>query len=128
MRIYLQHIGVRSSHDVDSLIEDRLVALSERQFIEAAHVKIERRADSSPPFRVSVTLEVPGTDFSVVSDDWTATAAAIKAVEQLSLKIARRLRKRRSSRVLASEKLAPARTPRWRGSAGRRGKVGRALR
>ena len=113
MRIHVQHIGVRSSDAVDSYLEDRLVALSERQTIEVARVRIERRPTASPPFRVSLALEVPGKDYSVASEEWTATGAAMKALNCLHRKVEGRLRKRRTSALPEAAKRAPARIPGW---------------
>lgn len=90
MKMTVQHINVRSTDSVDSLVEDRILALQPRLEIEEARVRLEHRYDLSPPFRVSIDIVTPGPDLHAEDQDHTLKAAIAKVMETLEAKIAER--------------------------------------
>jgi ribosome-associated translation inhibitor RaiA len=84
---------------LDTLIEDRILALEEDVQIDEARVRLECRWDESPGFRVAIHIVTPGPDLVVESSDHTLEAAIAKAVSQLEQKIranaGNRLKRRR---------------------------------
>lgn len=110
MKLTVQHHHVRSSDELDSLIENRILALQPRLHIEEALVRLECRFQESPAFAVRVQLVVPGPDLLVEGRDHTLKAAFAKVMQQLDEQIA--LRSRRRGRKVRSNLSAPAsRTP-----------------
>ena len=59
MKLNVQHIYIRSTDAVDTLIENRIIALQPRLQIEEANVRLEHRREISPAFRVHVHLVTP---------------------------------------------------------------------
>lgn len=96
MNITIQHRHLRSTHALDALIENRLLALQDRRLIEEARVRLEFRAPSSPAFQVGIEVVTPGPDLFVEAADHTLAVAIQKAFAQLEAMIAdRELRRRR---------------------------------
>ena len=97
MKINIQHSHVRSTDELDSLVEDRIMALQSKLVIEGATVRLEYRHEASPPFKVSVHLVTPGPDVFADGCDHTMRAAIGKAIggleEQISSRAQKRLRR-----------------------------------
>lgn len=95
MKLTLQHHNLRSTDELDSLIEERILALQPRLQIDEANVRLEHRQESSPPFRVHVHLVTPGPDVAAEGRDHTLRAAIEKVTVALESRIDDRLEKRR---------------------------------
>jgi ribosome-associated translation inhibitor RaiA len=96
MKLTVQHHHLRSSDDLDSLIENRILALQPRLQIDEAHVRLECRFEKSPAFSVHVHLVTPGPDVFAESRDHTIRAAIKKVLTQVEAKITNRFEKRRA--------------------------------
>jgi len=94
MKLNVQHIHIRSTDAVDTLIEDRIIALQPRLQIEEANVRLEHRREISPAFRVHVHLVTPGPDVLAEGRDHTIRAAVEKVMADLEQKITNRWLKR----------------------------------
>ena len=94
MKLTVQHHHLRSTAELDSLIEERIIALQPRLHIEEANVRLERRHEESPPFSVRVHLVTPGPDVVAQSCDYTLHAAIGKVMAELENHIGRRALKR----------------------------------
>jgi len=106
MKLTVQHFHVRSCDELDSLIEDRILALRHGIEIEEARVRLACRYDESPAFSVHIHLVTPGPDVYAESRDHTLRAAVEKAIGQLENQIGGRHQKR--LRRLRSNLQAPA--------------------
>ena len=95
MKLTLQHHNLRSTDALDSLIEERILALQPRLQIDEANVRLEYRRESSPPFRVHVHLVTPGPDMFAEGRDHTLRAAIQKVTAALEARLGDRLDKRR---------------------------------
>ena len=109
MKLTVQHHHLRSTDELDSLIEERILALQSRLQIEEATVRLQRRHEESPPFRVCVHLVTPGPDVVAEGCDHTLHAAIGKMMAELDTQIGRRAQKR--VRRLRSNLQAPPRMP-----------------
>ena len=98
MKLNVQHIHIRSTDAVDTLIEDRIIALQPRLQIEEANVRLEHQQESSPAFHVHVQLVTPGQDLLAEGRDHTIRAAIDKVMADLEQKITIRWF-RRSQRI-----------------------------
>ncbi|HAV62100.1 MAG TPA: hypothetical protein DCY13_07010 [Verrucomicrobiales bacterium] len=98
MKLTVQHLNVRSTDEIDSLVEARLLAVSRRRRIDEAMVRLEERRHLSPPFRVSMHLVTPGPDYRVEAVEHSLQAAVHKAQAALVLQLDRRERQPRKSR------------------------------
>lgn len=94
MKLTVQHHNLRSSDELDSLIENRILALQPRLQIDEANVRLECRHEESPAFSVHIHLVTPGPDVIAESRDHTIRAAVIKVIAALEDKIASRALKR----------------------------------
>jgi ribosome-associated translation inhibitor RaiA len=94
MKLTVQHHHLRSTDELDSLIEERIIALQPRLQIDEANVRLECRFQESPAFSVRVHLVTPGPDVVAESRDHTLRAAVHKAIAALEQKISRRALKR----------------------------------
>ena len=94
MKLTVQHHHLRSTDELDSLIEERIIALQPRLQIEEANVRLERRHEESPPFSVRVHLVTPGPDVVAESCDHTIRGAVSKVMAALGEKISSRVLKR----------------------------------
>ena len=110
MKLSLQHIHIRSSDAVDTLIEERVIALQPRLQIDEANVRLEHRQETSPAFRVQVQLVTPGADLLVEGRDHTIRSAMDKAMAELEQKITSRWfqRSQRTKNNLESQFTLPA--------------------
>lgn len=106
MRINLRHLNLRSHDGLDRWVEEQILPLGEARWIDEAHVRLERRLESSPAFAVHIHLVTPGPDLFAESRDHTLRAAFRKALTQLREAILTRAAKRR--RRLKSHSAAPA--------------------
>jgi ribosome-associated translation inhibitor RaiA len=101
MKLTVQHHNLRSSDELDSLIENRILALQPRLQIDEANVRLEWCHEESPAFSVHIHLVTPGPDVIAESRDHTIRAAVNKVMAGLEEKIGsralKRLRRRRSN-------------------------------
>jgi ribosome-associated translation inhibitor RaiA len=96
MKLNVYHHNLRSTHELDSLIENRILALQPRLQIDEANVRLECRFKESPAFSVRVHLVTPGPDVFAKSRGHTIRATIEKVLTQVEAKITNRLEKRRS--------------------------------
>jgi ribosome-associated translation inhibitor RaiA len=95
MKITVQHFGVRSTADLDSAVEEGILALQTRLEIEEARVRLAWSALESPAFSVRMHLVTPGPDLEVAEEDHTLRAALCKAFAALDQEIKARSHRRR---------------------------------
>lgn len=95
MKLTLQHHNLRSTDELDSRIEERILALQPCLQIDEANVRLEHRHESSPPFRIHVHLVTPGPDVVAEGHDHTLRAAIEKVTAALEARVSDRLEKRR---------------------------------
>jgi len=101
MKLTVQHVFVRSTDALDSLVEDRILRLSEGLVIQEARVRLEKLREESPRFSARVHLVTPGPDLHAEARDHTLVAAIEKVMAELEHRIggrpARRIRRIRSN-------------------------------
>lgn len=106
MKLLLQHGSLRPRPSVERLVEKRLVALSARERLEEAVVRLHDERESSPRFQASVFLRVPGPDIRATAADHTVRDAVEKALDAAEAQIAsrqgRRVARRRREPLLAA--------------------------
>ncbi len=83
MKLTLYHHNLRSMHEVDSLVEERILKLGDRLQIDEARVRLERQSELSPAYRVAIHLVTPGPDLRAEGCDHTLRAAIGKALADL---------------------------------------------
>lgn len=98
MKLTVQHFDLPSTHPVDALVEERILALQVRLRIDEASVRLERQGHLSPPFRVSVHLVTPGPDVLAESRAHTLRAAIDKTLALLERDLDDRAARRRHRR------------------------------
>jgi len=106
MKLNVQHHNLRSTHELDSLIENRILALEPRLQIDEANVRLECRPDESPAFSARIHLVTPGPDVVAEDCDHTIRAAIDKVLADLEIEINRRALKR--GRRVRSHRHSPA--------------------
>jgi ribosomal subunit interface protein len=106
MKLTIHHLHITASHTLDSLVEDRLIALAELNRIDDAEVVLEHQSEKSPAFRAEVHIAVPGPDLSAEAVDHTAANAFRRAVAQIESKL--RERAFRRGRRLVGHRKHPA--------------------
>ena len=94
MKLTVQHFDIRSINVVDTLIEERILALQPRLQIDEANVRLEHLRKISPAFRVHVHLVTPGRDLFAEGRDHTIAAAIEKVMAELEQKAILRRNKR----------------------------------
>ena len=94
MKLTIRNINLPMGSSLDSLVENRLVVLSERLRIDDASVVIERRAEATPPYRVHLHISVPGPDLHTEQLDNTPIQAFDRAVQEIEFKIRARTKVR----------------------------------
>lgn len=94
MKLTLQHFDVRSTDVLDTLIEERILALQPSLQIDEANVRLERQRGTSPAFRAQVHLVTPGPDLLAEGRDHTLRAAIEKVLTELELRISERTTRR----------------------------------
>lgn len=90
MKLTLQHHNVRSTHALDSLIENRILELGPRLQIDEAHIRLECRFESSPAYGVRIHLVTPGPDVFAEGRDHTIQAAIHKALGEIEARLGHR--------------------------------------
>ena len=93
MKLNVQHHNLRSTHELDSLIEERIIALQPRLQIDEAKIRLECRWAESPAYRVAIHLVTPGPDVLAEGRDHTIRAAIAKAVADIEAKLGHRASK-----------------------------------
>ena len=93
MKLNVQHYNLRSTHELDSLIEERILALRLRLHIDEAKIRLECWWEASPAYRVAIHLVTPGPDVLAEGRDHTIRAAIAKAVADIEAKLGDRARK-----------------------------------
>lgn len=93
MKMTLHHLNIRSTHEVDSLLENRILELEERLQIDEAQVRLEWKRELSPPYRVAIHIVTPGPDLQAEGCDYTLQAAIGKALSGLAGQLQHRERK-----------------------------------
>lgn len=99
MKLTLQHVHVRSTDRLDSLLEERILALEHQVQIDEARVRLECQWHESPGFRVAIHIVTPGPDLLVEVNEHTLEAAIEKAVSALEKKIRSRAGNRLKKRL-----------------------------
>ncbi len=94
MKLTLQHVAIRSTRQLDSWMEERLLALKPRLKIDEAKVRLVHDHRASPPYSVHVHLVTPGPDIFATAYDHTLLAAWEKAMKGLLESIGNRVEKR----------------------------------
>ena len=79
MKLNVQHHNLRSTHELDSLIEERIFKLESRLQIDEACVRVECLWEKSPAYRVAIHIATPGPDLEAEGRDHTIRAAIGKA-------------------------------------------------
>ena len=106
MKLLLHHGNVRPRPAIERLVERRLLALSARQRLEEAVVRLEDERESSPRFQASVLLRIPGPDIHAAASDHTVRVAVEKALAAAEAQVAsrqgRRISRRRRQPLLAA--------------------------
>ena len=106
MKLITQHYNLRSTDELDSLVEERILAFEPRLQIDEARVRLECRWEESPAYTVAIHLVTPGPDLQATGRDHTIRAAIGKAVIDLEDKL--RERSRKPLRRLRSNLQVPA--------------------
>jgi ribosome-associated translation inhibitor RaiA len=83
MKLITQHYNLRSTDEMDSLLEERILAFEPRLQIDEARVRLECRREESPGYFVAIHIVTPGPDLRVEGRDHTIRAAISKAVASL---------------------------------------------
>ena len=94
MKLTIRHRHLRSFHALDSMVEDRLIALGELAEIGDASVLLEHRAGESPAYRAEVRIAVPGPDLSAEAADHTVANAFRRAVAEIEGRLRERALRR----------------------------------
>jgi ribosome-associated translation inhibitor RaiA len=92
MKLTISNLNLPLNRSLDAIVENRLVALSERLRIDDATVVIERRVEASPPYRVHLHISVPGPDLHTEMVDNTPIQALTRALKEIEHKISDRSR------------------------------------
>ena len=79
MKLTVQHHKIRSTDELDSLLEERIFELDPRLQIDEARVRLECRWEKSPAYRVAIHIVTPGPDLEAQGQDHTIRAAIGKA-------------------------------------------------
>jgi ribosome-associated translation inhibitor RaiA len=95
MKLTVQHHHLRSSDELDSLIENRIFALQPRLQIDEANIRLECHSEESPAFSVRVRLVTPGPEVLAERRDHTIRAAIQKVMADVEAMIGSRFAKRR---------------------------------
>ena len=106
MKLTLYHHNLRSTHEVDTLLEERILKLGDRLQIDEARVRLERQCELSPAYRVAIHIVTPGPDLQADGRDHTIRAAIGKALADLEDRLQHREHK--PLRRLQSKRQLPA--------------------
>jgi ribosome-associated translation inhibitor RaiA len=117
MKLTTQHVMMRSTDAIDSLIEEKVLGLQAWLQIDEAIVRVEHRREDSPAFYVSVHLVTPGPDVRARSRGHTVRSAIEKVTEELTIQARdRKLRHRPGMKFFP--RTGPDTRRRWLGSLG----------
>ncbi len=100
MKLTLQHKNVRSTNELDSWVEEQIIALQPVLQIDEANICLTRDFAASPAFQAKAHLVTPGPDVLAEGCDHTLRAAVNKLMTSLRNKIgvrATRKQKRRKN-------------------------------
>jgi ribosomal subunit interface protein len=106
MKLNVQHHNIRSTDELDSLLEERILKLEPRLQIDEACVRLECRWEKSPAYRVAIHIATPGPDLETEGRDHTVRAAIGKAFLDLEDRL--RDREHKSIRRVRSNLQRPA--------------------
>ena len=109
MKLMIQHIGIRSTDELDASIEEAMLPLEPQINVEEAVVALAHHPERSPRFRAAIHLTVPGPDLHVRAEDHTARAAFKKAMKQIHQHLDVRNRRRASNARGRRQKTAHSR-------------------
>lgn len=98
MNLILQPGNTCRSATLDYLIETRLSALTGRQPIEEAVVRLNDHRDGSPRYQATVLIRVPGPDIHAAACDHTLRVAVQKALDAVEGQVAARQERRAAQR------------------------------
>lgn len=87
MKLTLCHHNIRSIHEVDSLVEERILKLADRVQIDEARVRLEYHWELSPAYRATIHIVTPGPDLQAEGYDHTIRAAIGKALADLEVRL-----------------------------------------
>ena len=90
MKLTVQHHKIRSTDELDSLLEERIFELEPRLQIDEARVRLECRWEKSPAYRVAIHIVTPGPDLEAEGRDHTIRAAIGKAFLDLETRLQER--------------------------------------
>lgn len=97
MRLVLQHANIHATDHLDRWVEQCLRAMLPLVRIEEAKIRLEYRPETSPPYRASGHLAIPGPDLRMETVDHTPQTALAKLMAglrwQAAQRAARRLRR-----------------------------------
>jgi ribosome-associated translation inhibitor RaiA len=93
MKLTVQHHNLRSTYEVDSLLEQGILELQPRLQISEARVRLECCWEQSPAYRVAIHTVTPGPDLDAEGHDHTIRAAIGKALTDLEDQLQHRERK-----------------------------------
>jgi ribosome-associated translation inhibitor RaiA len=102
MKLHIQHRHHQPSPSLLALIRGQIEAFRPRLRIDEARVLVERREETSPPFRVAAHLVTPGPDIAAEGVDHTLHAALRKLVAQIEARLSHRRRKQVSRTAAAA--------------------------
>ena len=94
MKLTIRHRHLRSFHALDSMVEERVLALAEFGRIDDASVLLEHRAEESPAYRAEVRIAVSGPDLCAEAIDHTVAHAFRRAIGELEGKLRERAERR----------------------------------
>ncbi len=94
MKLTLTNLDHVASPSLISMLETELKSFEPDLQIDEAKVRVEQRAEESPPFHVAIHLVTPGPDIIVEATDHTLRAAMLKSFEAIRIKMEHRHLKR----------------------------------
>jgi ribosome-associated translation inhibitor RaiA len=94
MKLTIKHHDLRSTDELDSLVEEQLLRITPRICVEEAVVALGCYRDRSPPYRAMIRIVTPGPDLEVEASDHTPVAAFRQAMNDLDQQLDRRGRNR----------------------------------
>ena len=107
MKLTLEHRSHKSSPSFTTLLQKSIGSLHRILRIDEARIVIERRTESSPPFRLAAHLVTPGPDVKAEAVDHTLHAALSKLLAHLKGAIGHRRQKQARRIQPPNRHLAP---------------------
>lgn len=90
MKLTIHHQKLRSSHALDSMVEQQIFVLTELIRVDDATVVLQHRPEESPAYRAEVRVAVSGPDLTVEAVDHTIENAFLRAATELETKLRER--------------------------------------